>query len=79
MNKQFTVFSAHTKPVDVVANLPDGSPVTASVQSFEVQLVSSDPNDGTIKLSFMGNEAITEAMALFVQDSIVTATFTAGA
>lgn len=77
MQKKYHVFSAHRVPAKVEATLPDGTKVEAIVDSFEAQLVPDDSASGTIKLVATG-AAIAEAEALFVQDAVINATFTAG-
>ena len=78
MDITYKVFSAHRKTVQTVAVVSSGEEVNAVVESFDVQLVPKDPAlHGTIKLEFIGTNAISEAEALFKIDAEVVANYVA--
>jgi hypothetical protein len=74
MKRKYAVFSVHHQPAMVEASLADGTKVSASVDSLDVQLV---PEAGsTIKLSIVGSGAIAEAEALFGDGAMIDVEFT---
>ena len=51
-----------------------GKEMIVTVDAFEVELVSDVPQNGTVKLRFIGDE-IAGAQELFVADAKITAVF----
>ena len=74
MNLKFMVQNPHNIPVTKQVEVA-GEMVTASLDGFEVNLLSQDGMSGTLVLRFFGNAA-KEAREKFVADSIIDASFT---
>ena len=75
MQSDFLVQNPHTVPVTKTVQI-DGQDVIASINGFEVDLLSADGMSGTLTMRYFG-QAAKDAEALFVSDSVVTCTFAA--
>ena len=73
MKLNFLVQNPHSIPVTKQVSV-DGQLVTASLEGFEVQLLSQDGMSGTLVLRFFGSQA-NEARELFLKEPVVTGSF----
>jgi hypothetical protein len=75
METLYTVQNPHMTPNATQATVK-GVVMTATVDTFEVELVADDMSQGGIKLRFIGAE-IPAAKELFVNDAKIKALFSA--
>jgi hypothetical protein len=75
MQAVYTVQNPHMSPNAVRATVK-GVEMTATVDTFEVELVADDLSHGGIKLRFVGAD-VEPAKTLFVPDAKITASFAA--
>jgi hypothetical protein len=71
----YTVQNPHMTP-NATRAVVKGVEMTATVDTFEVELVSEDPSHGGIKLRFVGAD-IPAAQELFANDAKVKVQFSA--
>jgi hypothetical protein len=78
MEMKFTVHNPHRTVIGQSVDYR-GSPVTADLPCFEAELMSVDGLSGTLKVRVIGGDAIAEAEAIMVSDTVVTASFSGDA
>jgi hypothetical protein len=77
MDIRFRVHNPHLVPIKKEVTLSTGEVAVATVDGFECELLSEDTTSGTYKYRAVGKAAVDEAVALFVNDSVIIGSFSA--